>query len=605
MKLRTAVLIGVVGLVAAITVGTVLTLSAVINSEARKDVDNQLKRNRDVFHDLIGFQQSKLKQRAEELANEPTLRAVLNTADVDFATIDDVVNQLKVKASVFIVTRANGNIRYDRANKSAKGNMLKVPLIMPALEKGQATGVWVDDKMAHLVHVVRIMFGERVVGLLALGWAFDDRLANQFQVQLGGSAGFLLRGKLIGFATDSTGCGADDCSAKADRAELSAALAGHSADATNTGTVSLFGSKQLTLIGAAKQKPKLLSFAVMRDLDEALAAGKKVTSYVFYVGGASVVVAILFAFLLSGRLSKPLDTLVVFTGDVAAGRLEKRAPVKGLSEVKTLATAMNTMVSELSTARDLAAEKERMAGELNIASRIQTSILPRTTGLPNLAVAARMVPASEVGGDYYDVHPTDDGGWIGIGDVSGHGLDAGLVMLMVQTSVSTLVQAQPNIGPEKLLRAVNTVIVDNVRNRLEGDKHMTLCMMRWHGDGRFVLAGAHMDVLVLRKDADEIEHIPTPGTWIGIIDDLGDSIVETELSLRSGDLVAVYTDGITEAMNDQGEQYDSERLAKQLIAHRTSAVADIVAATFDDVSAWQNDQEDDISLMVMRYDEAS
>jgi len=601
MKLRTAVLIGVVGLVATISIATVVTLTKVVSQSARQDVDDRLKRSRDVFHDLIEFQRSKLKERTDELANEPTLRAVLNTSDVDAATIDDVVNQLKVKAGVFVITRPNGDVRYDRADKKAKGNMLKAPLIMPALEKGKASGIWVDAKSAYLVHVVRVMFGERVIGILAVGWALDDRMANQFQVQLGGSVVFSLRGKIIGFATDSGGCGQDDCSAAADRTKLASALSKYTADAPDTGTVDLFGAKQLTLIGASKQKKKLLSFAVMRDLDDALAPGKRVVKYVFYVGAASLLAAILFAFLLSGRLSRPLDALVVFTGDIAAGRLQKRASTGGLSEVKTLASAMNSMVIELEESRAQMAEKERMAGELQIASRIQTSILPKTTGLTNLHIAAKMVPASEVGGDYYDVHPTDDGGWVAIGDVSGHGLDAGLVMLMVQTSVSTQVRSNPNVAPADVLKTVNAVMLDNVRNRLEGDKHMTLSMLRWYQDGRLILAGAHMDLIILRANADECEQLPTPGTWIGIIDDLGDSMVETPIELADGDIVAVYTDGITEAMNKAGDQYGADRLCEQIIANRKGDLDSMVAATLDDVAEWQQEQDDDISLLVMRY----
>ncbi len=67
---------------------------------------------------------------------------------------------------------------------------------------------------------------------------------------------------------------------------------------------------------------------------------------------------------------------------------------------------------------------------------MQTSILPRKFAVPGLEISAKMIPASEVGGDYYDVIPVDDGCWIAIGDVSGHGLDAGLVMLMLQSSIT-------------------------------------------------------------------------------------------------------------------------------------------------------------------------
>ena len=85
-----------------------------------------------------------------------------------------------------------------------------------------------------------------------------------------------------------------------------------------------------------------------------------------------------------------------------------------------------------------------------------------------------MRPAEEVGGDYYDVVPCDGGGaWLGIGDVSGHGLNAGLVMLMVQSAAQALIRAVPDIEPADLFRKLNQVLHDNVRMRLERDDHVT------------------------------------------------------------------------------------------------------------------------------------
>jgi hypothetical protein len=85
--------------------------------------------------------------------------------------------------------------------------------------------------------------------------------------------------------------------------------------------------------------------------------------------------------------------------------------------------------------------------ELEIGARIQTCILPAAIEVPGLSVSARMIPASEVGGDYYGVFPTHDGAWIGIGVVAGHGLTSGLVMLMMQSAVAALGRARPDALP--------------------------------------------------------------------------------------------------------------------------------------------------------------
>src|SRR5262249_49156262 len=119
------------------------------------------------------------------------------------------------------------------------------------------------------------------------------------------------------------------------------------------------------------------------------------------------------------------------------------------------------------------AEKKRLESELQIASHIQTAILPRDPQIEGLQMAARMLPAAEVGGDYYDVFPFEGGCWIGIGDVAGHGLPAGLVMLMIQSVVYALVQNDPAASPSNIVRELNSVLFENVRKRLKQTEHAT------------------------------------------------------------------------------------------------------------------------------------
>src|SRR5690606_17839050 len=128
-------------------------------------------------------------------------------------------------------------------------------------------------------------------------------------------------------------------------------------------------------------------------------------------------------------------------------------------------------------------DKHRLEDEMEIAARIQTSILPQDLAVPGLEVGARMVPATEVGGDYYDVIPQVDGAWIGVGDVAGHGLRAGLVMLMVQSAVASLVRERPGASPRDLVATLNVTIADNVRRRLQQDEHVTFSLLRYRRSG--------------------------------------------------------------------------------------------------------------------------
>jgi sigma-B regulation protein RsbU (phosphoserine phosphatase) len=309
----------------------------------------------------------------------------------------------------------------------------------------------------------------------------------------------------------------------------------------------------------------------------------------------------LLAFALSRRLSRPVAELVAFTQRVAKGSLEARATPTGASEVKALATAMNDMIGELEKSRRQLAEKERLERELEIASRIQTSILPKSFDVPGLDIAARMIPATEVGGDYYDVLPMKDCCWIGIGDVAGHGLSAGLEMLMVQSVIAALVRENPSATPKNHLRVLNHVLYENVRNRLGQDEHITMTLFRFDGQA-FTFAGAHEEIVVCRAGSGACERVSTPGPWLGATRDISRVVVDSTLALDVGDLMVLYSDGITEARRPGvgGEQYGIDRLCTVVEQHRSESVEAVRDHIVDAVRRWTSVQDDDISLVVVR-----
>jgi PAS domain S-box-containing protein len=246
------------------------------------------------------------------------------------------------------------------------------------------------------------------------------------------------------------------------------------------------------------------------------------------------------------------------------------------------------------------AERERLAKELEIASRIQTGILPRTLEAAGLEIAAQMVTASEAGGDYYDVLPCDGGAWIGIGDVAGHGLNAGLVMMMIQSVVSALTSHDAGLAPRELIRVVNEVLFENVRRRLRTDDHATLSLLRYHTDGRVVFAGAHEEILV-RRAHGSWERVSTPGPWVGGTRDVTRSTPDSELWLHPGDLVVLHTDGVTEARSDAGEYFGVDRLCAAIDRVRAAPAGSIVEQVMKAVEGWTAHRQDDMTVLVARY----
>ncbi|HEX4517673.1 MAG TPA: SpoIIE family protein phosphatase [Polyangiaceae bacterium] len=236
-----------------------------------------------------------------------------------------------------------------------------------------------------------------------------------------------------------------------------------------------------------------------------------------------------------------------------------------------------------------------------IARRVQTSILPRTFDVGGLELAAAMWPAEDVGGDYYDVFRALNGAWLTMGDVSGHGLNAGLIMLMVQSAVASITTTRPDATPAELIAILNEILFDAISSRLESNAYVTLVLVRYWTDGRVTFAGAHEHILLCRRETGRVERIETPGPWLGINRYVRDSVVDSTVYLGDGDLLVLFTDGIIEAMNGHGEQFDMERLCEIVEEHHCESPEAIQTRIIAAVQSWMVTQEDDLSVLVARY----
>ncbi len=192
-------------------------------------------------------------------------------------------------------------------------------------------------------------------------------------------------------------------------------------------------------------------------------------------------------------------------------------------------------------------------GEMELAKKIQTILLPRSPAIPGFEIAAYMRPADQVGGDYYDIINAEGLDWIVIGDVSGHGVPAGLIMMMVQTAIHTAIGGKPNLRPDALLNRVNSVITENIR-KLDEDRYMTITVIACLSRGRFMFSGQHQHIMVCRGASGDVELIETNGIWIGISEDMKRPATG-DFSMDVGDTLVLYTDGVTDAWR-QGSARD-------------------------------------------------
>lgn len=248
-------------------------------------------------------------------------------------------------------------------------------------------------------------------------------------------------------------------------------------------------------------------------------------------------------------------------------------------------------------------ENLRIKTELDVTRQLQQMILPperELQAITDLDISGYMDPCDEVGGDYYDVLSHKGHLKIGIGDVTGHGLESGLIMIMVQTAVRTLLEVEEP-DREKFLNILNRAIYRNVQ-RINCDKTMTLSLLDYI-EGTLYLSGQHEDVLVVRADGT-LEQIDTVdlGFPIALEEDIEDFISQTQIELNSGDLVVLYTDGITEAMNDDRELYGLQRLCDIIKENHTLSATAVKECVIDDVRKHIGQQAifDDITLLAIK-----
>jgi len=348
------------------------------------------------------------------------------------------------------------------------------------------------------------------------------------------------------------------------------------------------------------------------------------------IAAASVLVLLAAVYLVSRRMTAALVELSRGATRMQTGDYGVRVDVTSRDEVGQLGEAFNEMASEIQAytanleelvrartraledanqeIRDLAAklaqENHRLGAELNVARKLQMMVLPAEQELqevPGLDIAGYMAPADEVGGDYYDVLRGAAGVVkIGIGDVTGHGLESGVLMLMVQTAVRTLLASNER-DPQRFLNIVNKVIYQNVK-RINSEKNLTLALIDYT-DGVLRLTGQHEDVIIVRTDG-KLERLDTKdlGLPVGVDLDISEFIANVEITLSPGDVVTLFTDGVTEADDANSHQYGVDRLCDVVVKHHNETSEKIKDAIINDVMSHigGNKIYDDITVLVFK-----
>jgi len=319
--------------------------------------------------------------------------------------------------------------------------------------------------------------------------------------------------------------------------------------------------------------------------------------------GVLSTLAIICAVVFVRHIITPLKYMAHEVREMRAGRAYTPIQLGDRSdELGMIARFFNEVIRTIDTVRDNIHDRERLKAEMTFAVNVQKQLLPKKAPIiPGLDVVVRTRSATEVGGDNFDLITRDNETLMYIGDATGHGFPAGLVMSMV----NVLVQAAASMctSVPEILTQVNKALTPKTTATM----FMTLAMLRWeHESQKLFLTGCgHEHILIYRAASQTCEAVKSGGIALGMIPDCSKIINEKELALQPNDTVVLFTDGITEAKGTNGEMYGMERLqavvqengGKKSAEHIFSAISKAFAAYVGDGFI----QDDDITMLVAKY----
>ena len=310
------------------------------------------------------------------------------------------------------------------------------------------------------------------------------------------------------------------------------------------------------------------------------------------------------------RFVKPILELEDGVKQIAQGNLDKTLSLQTGDEIEQLADSVNNMTAALKThiadLSEMTAEKERITTELSVARHIQEGMLPKTfPAFPDKTefdIYASMQAAKEVGGDFYDFYLVDEDHLaVTIGDVSGKGMPAALFMVVARTVLqnNTLLLKKAEALGEIMARANDRLCQNN-----EEDMFVTVFMGILNiRSGEFCYANAGHNRPLLRHGKNGFAWLPKADTcMMGLME--GMDFPVRKLQLNPGDSLFLYTDGVTEAMDEEGKLFSDEKLENLLGTVPADAEAkDILTLVSEAVKghAGNAEQSDDVTMLGLIY----
>jgi len=364
-------------------------------------------------------------------------------------------------------------------------------------------------------------------------------------------------------------------------------------------------------------RPALLFGRLFTELGEVASLAEFILLATAVLFAIIVVLALFIGYRLTGTMTRSVANLYTATQHMNRGDLSYRIEVRERDQLAALQTSFNSMAASLEKLLVEQREKQRLENEITIAQEVQAQLFPRRASqLESLEVHGFCKPARTVSGDYYDFLPiTASKLGLAVGDISGKGISAALLMATIHSAVRAyMLEGVPSpnapvlvgggnghfhgseISPAALMYMLNRQLYSTTPM----EKYATLFLALYDGAARrltYSNAG-HLPPMLLGEDGS-VRRLETGGTVVGLFDDV--RYEESTVSLKAGEIFLAYSDGVTEPENDYGE-FGEDRLIDLVRANRHLPLDRISELVTNAVYEWigANEQPDDVTLVLAR-----
>ena len=305
---------------------------------------------------------------------------------------------------------------------------------------------------------------------------------------------------------------------------------------------------------------------------------------------------------LNMEIHKPLKKILSEMKSLLVGKNFKKIYTLRTDEIGIIGHFFNKITDSLETISNDLKEHKRITGELDVAQKIQQDLIPKEAPyIPGLEITAKTKPAAEIGGDTFDFLPQGDQTYFYIGDVSGHGLPSGLVMIMIDSMITTLSTICKTT--KELVISINKFL----KPRLQTNMFMTMVMFRWEHMTRklFYTGSGHERIIHYKKSEGKCTAMVSGGIALGMLADISKIAKDdAEIDFQEGDFIILYSDGITECRNSKEEMFGVKKVIeiieeKAPFSQTTKELFNHIAGKIT-VFVENEIQADDMSLLVIK-----